>query len=388
MIRHIDSVDNAHTVLIAGGGTGGHVFPALAVADRLTQLAPVRVVFVGSPRGLEATVVEPRGYALELLKVAPLKNQGVAGVARGVWTAAEATRSAFALLRRYRPRVVLSVGGYAAGPAALAGVMAKIPLAVFEPNCVVGLANRWLSPFAKAAYVAWPEAAQSFRSSIAKTYGVALRSGFEPSPYMPRVGKRRVLVLGGSQGARALNERVPEALGRVSARLGRIDVLHQSGRGQAESVRQAYARAGMLHDHVSVAEFVDDVPGEMAAADVIIARAGAVTLAEIAAIGRASLLIPFPHAADDHQAKNAMALARQKGALCIRQEAADPVRLATELELLFSDDELRTAMAEQARRVGRPNAADAIARDLLALAGLAVTHNVGRDVASSWKAAG
>jgi UDP-N-acetylglucosamine--N-acetylmuramyl-(pentapeptide) pyrophosphoryl-undecaprenol N-acetylglucosamine transferase len=356
------------TILIAGGGTGGHVFPGLAVAQAMRELADVDVVFAGSPRGLETRIVPQHGYTLELLDVEPMKGGGPARAIRGALVAAKAMRHATGLVGRIRPSAVLSVGGYSAGPAALACVRARVPLAILEPNSTLGLANRLLAPFAARAYVAWAETAKHFRGDKARLYGVPLRPGFEPRGYSANPGVRRVLVLGGSQGATALNERVPLAIARASATVGDIHVVHQTGKDRESDVRDAYGRAGITT--ATVVPFLDDVADQMACADVIVARAGAVTVAEIAALGRASILVPFPHAADDHQAKNAMSLAETGGAICVRQEAADEVRLGTELALLFEDEERRVRMAHTAREHGHPHAAHDIARDLLSLAGI------------------
>jgi UDP-N-acetylglucosamine--N-acetylmuramyl-(pentapeptide) pyrophosphoryl-undecaprenol N-acetylglucosamine transferase len=356
------------TILVTGGGTGGHVFPGLAVAHAMRELADVEVVFVGSPRGLETKVVPQQGYSLEVLDVEPMKGGGPARALRGALVAAKAMRHATGIVGRLRPSAVLSVGGYAAGPAALACVRARVPLAILEPNSTLGLANRLLAPFAARAFVAWSETAKHFRGDKARHYGVPLRPGFVPRTYAPTPGVRRVLVLGGSQGAAALNERVPQAIARSASKLGDLHVLHQSGHEREADVREAYEKAGIRT--ATVVPFLDDVAVQMTSADVIIARAGAVTVAEIAAIGRASLLVPFPHAADDHQAKNAMSLASLGGAICVRQEAADEVRLATELTLLLEDDGRRERMAHAAREHGRPHAASEVARDLLSLAGI------------------
>ena len=358
----------ASTILIAGGGTGGHVFPGLAVAHALEKLADVKVVFAGSPRGLEKLHVPKHGYVLELLDVEPMKGGGPARAIRGALVAAKAMSAATGMIGRLSPSAVLSVGGYAAGPAALASVRARLPLAILEPNSVLGLTNRLLAPFAKRAYVAWAETARIFRPDKARLYGVPLRPGFEPQPYAAPPGRRRLLVLGGSQGSTALNERLPLAIARAAAKVGPIDVVHQTGADREVAVRAAYAAAGLTN--ALVVSFVTDVADQMAAADVIVARGGAVTVAEIAAIGRASIIVPFPHAADDHQAKNAQALAELGGAVSIRQEAADEVRLATELALLFGDDDRRTRMARLAGEHGHPFAAEDIARDLLVLAGV------------------
>lgn len=356
------------TILIAGGGTGGHVFPGLAVARALRDVADVTIVFVGSPRGLENRIVPTHGYVLELLRVEPMKGGGPARAARGAFVASTAMRQAARLIRRLRPSAILSVGGYAAGPVALAGAIARVPLAILEPNSTLGLANRLVAPFASRAYVAWSDTARHFRGDKVRMFGVPLRAGFEPDAYTVTPGVRRLLVLGGSQGARALNDRVPPAIARVAAALGEVHVVHQTGHERAASVASAYAKAGLRS--VTVVPFIDDVAAQIARADLVVARAGAVTVAEITAIGRASVLVPFPHAAADHQAKNALSLASLGAAVCVRQEAADEVRLATELSWLFGNDARRVGMARTAREHGHPSAALHVALDLLALAGI------------------
>jgi len=354
------------TVLVAGGGTGGHVFPAVAVAEAMQSIAEVDVVFCGTPRGIEGRVVPARGWRLELLDVEPMKGGGAARAVRGALVATRATGDALRLVRALRPAAVLSVGGYASGPVTLAAALLGVRVAVLEPNSVVGLANRLLAPFARRAYVAWPDAATRFRPSARRVLGVPLRSGFRPQPYAAR-GTARVVVLGGSQGAAALNDRMPEVAARLRD-VSVLEVLHQAGRDRDEAVRAAYAREGV--ERVSVVPFVEDVARVIADADVVVARSGASTLAEITAIGRAAVLVPFPHAADDHQARNAEALARAGGAVCIRQEAADAVRLASEIRRLLDSDAARVAMADASRACGKPDAAHDVGADLLALAGI------------------
>ena len=366
MSRSAVAAPRRPTILIAGGGTGGHVFPGLAVADALRVLAEVDVVFAGTPRGLEARLVPERGYPLELLDVEPMKGGGAHRAVRGAFVAARATVRALVIVKRLGPRVVVSVGGYAAGPVALAAAIRRVPLAVIEPNSVAGFANRMLAPFAKRAYVAWDETAKQFAAK-ARVTGVPLREGFVPRVHEPR-GSARVLVLGGSQGASALNERVPLAVAVAAKKLPGLEVLHQTGADRVAEVRNAYSRAGV--SRITVTPFIVDVASEIARADVVIARAGAVTVAEIAAIGRASILVPFPHAADDHQAKNALALERAGGAVCLRQDIADVTRLGHEIQRLLGDAPLREGMAAAARACGKPDAAERIAADILALAGI------------------
>jgi UDP-N-acetylglucosamine--N-acetylmuramyl-(pentapeptide) pyrophosphoryl-undecaprenol N-acetylglucosamine transferase len=354
-------------ILIAGGGSGGHVFPAIAVAEALQALVDVEVVFCGTARGVEAREIPSRGWPLELLEVEPIKGRGPARKVRAVIAAAHATVYALALVGRLRPRVVLSVGGYASGPATLAAALRGVPIAVLEPNRIVGLANRLVAPFARRAYVAWDEAAACFRKSARRRYGVPLRVGFSPSPYVAKGGSH-VLIMGGSQGAAALNERIPEAIGRLRPSVRGLAVVHQTGRGREEAVREAYARQGITD--VVVVAFLEDVAGAIAHADVVVARAGAGTIAEITAIGRAAVLVPFPHSADDHQTRNAEALAGIGAAICVPQDAADALRLANEIERLLQSDSARALLADAARAHGKPGAARDVAIDLLALAGM------------------
>ena len=308
------------TIIIAGGGTGGHVFPAVAVAEAVQRAADVTVVFCGTAEGVEARVVPVRGWALEVLEAEPMKGGGPRRALRGAVVAASAKGSALEIVRRMKPRALLSVGGYASGPVALAAAVLGVPVAVLEPNSVVGLANRMIAPLAKRAYVAWEEASSSFRPGARRLYGVPLREGFVPQHYGPR-SVPRILVVGGSQGAAVLNERMPEALALVQCEQS-IEVLHQAGRHRAPAVERAYAQAGVRS--VRVTAFIEDMPRALADADLVVARAGAGTIAEITAIGRASILVPFPYAAAAHQRKNAEAIARAGAAVCIGQKSRAP----------------------------------------------------------------
>jgi UDP-N-acetylglucosamine--N-acetylmuramyl-(pentapeptide) pyrophosphoryl-undecaprenol N-acetylglucosamine transferase len=338
----------------------------IAVADALRQEADVRIVYVGTARGIEARVVPARGDELELLDVLPIKGKGPIGALRGAFRAAGTLPHARSLLKRVAPRAVLAVGGYAAGPVGLAASLSRIPIAILEPNSTLGLTNRWLVPFARRAYVAFPETEKKLGGKAHRT-GVPLRGDFRPAPYAPG-DALRVLVLGGSQGAKALNEVVPEALALARREVRDLTVLHQAGQGRDEAVRSAYAaHAG---DWAEVVPFLENVAGELARADLVIERAGASSLAELCAVGRASILIPFPFAADDHQRKNAEALAEAGAAVSIEQAAATASRIASEVIALAKDRARRAAMAGRARALGRPDAARTIARDLLALAGV------------------
>lgn len=356
------------TLVLAGGGTGGHVYPMVAVAHALRRLRPdLRLVFVGTERGMETRVVPEQGFELELLQVLPLRGGGLGGVLKGGIRAARSLPESRALLERLDARAVFSIGGYAAGPVSLAARTLGIPLALMEPNSIIGLANQLIAPFVQRAYTAFRITESRFAPEVVRSTGVPLRDGFAPRPYPPRRGPLRVLVLGGSQGAKTLNETVPAALQRVRAPLR---VVHQCGRVHAEAVEARYAELGV--DFAEVVPFIDDMPAALGDAQLVVGRSGAGAVSEICAVGRPSLLVPYPFAAGDHQWVNAEALQREGAAVCLRAEAATVERLTNALDGLLEDPGTLPRMAEAARRLGRPRAAETIARDFLDLAGLSV----------------
>jgi UDP-N-acetylglucosamine--N-acetylmuramyl-(pentapeptide) pyrophosphoryl-undecaprenol N-acetylglucosamine transferase len=351
------------TVLFAGGGTGGHVFPMIAVADALTELAPsTHIVFVGTARGIETKVVPERGYTLELVDARPIRGGGLVGAVKGAAHAARSIPDARALVRRVAPRAVFSIGGYAAGSICVAARTLGIPLALMEPNSAIGLANRLVAPMVQRAYTAFPESERHFARGVVRRTGVPIRSGFAPSPFRPTTDLR-VLVLGGSQGAESLNDSVPRALARVTAPLS---VTHQSGPGRDAAVGALYSELGFA-TRARVVSFVDDMASLLA---------GTSAVAEVCAVGRPSVLVPYPFAGD-HQRHNAESLARAGAAVCVLAKEATVERLAREISVLSGDRALLAAMAEHARRVGRPHAATVIAKDLLELAGIDETSRGG-----------
>lgn len=363
------------TVLIAGGGTGGHVYPMLAVGQAIARATKdAQVFYVGTSRGLEARVMPQSGCDLEVLDIAPLRGGGARGLARGVYKSLASFKACRDLVKRRRPNVVLSVGGYAGGPVALAARAMGVPLAILEPNGVLGLTNRLLKPFAKRAYVAFGDLDRSFKEGVAMRTGVPLRNAFAARPYVPTPGKLRVLVLGGSLGAKALNERVPEAIAQVLAKGTELEVVHQTGRNRLNETLERYAAAGLAQEtavhsgRVRVTEFIDRVADELEAADVVLQRCGASSLAELCAVGRASILVPFPFAADQHQLANARSLQALGAAIALPQSEASSDKLAELLLGLAASPDRRTEMAARARALGAPDAADNIARDLLGLA--------------------
>ncbi len=352
------------TLILAGGGTGGHVFPMIAVADAVSVLAPsVRLVFVGTERGLETKIVPARGYHLELMRVRPIRGGGLGGAAHGAWLAARAIPEARRLLRRHRPLAVLSVGGYAAGPVSVAARSLGVPLALMEPNSAIGLSNRLVAPLVQRAYTAFQRSERFFSQRAVLRTGVPIRKGFEPREYR-REGALRVLVLGGSQGASSLNQTLPRALARVRAP---VSVVHQCGAGRERAVAALYEELG-AQDRALVVSFIDDMPSALSTADLVIGRAGASAVAEICGVGRPSLLIPYPFAGN-HQRYNAESLADEGAAISILAADATVARLAHEVDRLARDPALLPRMAAAARSLGRPDAAKVIAEDLLANGG-------------------
>ena len=343
-------------ILLAGGGTGGHVFPLIALAEAFGEVAPNEELrFVGTSKGLEARVIPARGWQLETLSIEPMKGRSLFGAARGGMIAGAAVVRALSLVARLRPRLCVSIGGYAAGPIGVASATLNVPLALLEPNRIAGFTQKLLAPLARRIYVGFREAS---RSKKARALGVPLRKGFVPRLAEPR-GDRplRIFITGGSQGAQHLNETMPEVIARLRARGASLDVVHQAGRG----------RVMKYSSDARVVEFVDDVPAQLTWADLVIARAGALTCAELCAVGRAAILIPYPHAADDHQAENAQALATGGAAICILQKNASVEQLVQAIGALYDDDTARIAIADAARARGVPNAAEKIAEDLLEL---------------------
>jgi UDP-N-acetylglucosamine--N-acetylmuramyl-(pentapeptide) pyrophosphoryl-undecaprenol N-acetylglucosamine transferase len=260
---------------------------------------------------------------------------------------------------RLKPRLCVSVGGYAAGPIGVASATLGVPLALLEPNRVAGITQRLLTPIAKRIYFGFREAIASKKG---RSLGIPLRKGFSPVTAEAR-GDRplRLFITGGSQGAQHLNETMPEVIAKLVARGAALDVVHQAGRGRSEPVQKAYG------DRARVVEFVEDVPKQLAWADLVVARSGAMTCAELAAIGRAAVLVPYPFAADDHQAANAETLAAAGAALAIRQKDATADRLFEAIGGLYDDDLTRIAMADAARARGVPDAARRIAEDLMSM---------------------
>jgi UDP-N-acetylglucosamine--N-acetylmuramyl-(pentapeptide) pyrophosphoryl-undecaprenol N-acetylglucosamine transferase len=356
--------------LIAGGGTGGHVFPGLALADELRRRRPeAPIVFVGTRQGLEAELVPRAGWPLEFIRARGLVGKGLGARLRGLALLPLAFVDSMRLLSRHAPSAVVGVGGYASGPVVATAWARRVPTVIHESNAVPGLANRLLSRIATRVAAGMPAAAEAIPGAVVT--GNPVRDGFFRAPSLVdrRKGRRlRLLAVGGSQGARILNRALPGALAAVAARGIPFDAVHQAGRGEAEAVARAYRAGGLGPDRVVVTEFLDDMPAAYAAADLVVSRSGAMTAAEVAAAGRPALFVPFAAATHGHQEANARSLEAAGAATVVVEAEAAPDRLADEIAELLSDPVRLLAMGEAARRAAAPGAAAKLADVVLGAA--------------------
>ena len=346
-------------MVIAGGGTGGHLYPGIAVAHALRKRVPRDVItFVGTARGIEARVVPQEGFELDLIRSAGLKGKSAGSVARGVGLLPLSALDAWQVLSRRRPDLVIGVGGYSSGPVVALAAARGIATLLLEQNATPGLTNRWLARLVDAAGVTYESTLRFFHGN-GFVSGNPVREAFLAiGPRPATAGERRVLVFGGSQGAHAINQAMVAAAAHIRELPGTCSIVHQTGERDLEAVKSGYAAAGVAAD---VHAFIGDMPQQMAAADVVVCRAGATTLAELTAAGRVGILIPFPLATDDHQRANARTLEAAGAAVMLDENDLTGERLAAELRTLLGDDERRHAMATRARGLSRPDAADVIA---------------------------
>ena len=356
-----------HHVLLAGGGTGGHVFPALAVGEEL-QARGWRVSFVGMAGGMEERLVGERGVPFHGLSAKPFVGRGFLGKTRALATMASSTVAARRLIREAGAGIVLGTGGYVSAPAVLGARLARRPVVLLEPNGKAGVANRWLSRWATGACVGYRETIADLKCPSWVT-GVPVRAAFFKVPAeLPPIAEPRLLVLGGSQGAKQINEAMPQAAARLIARFPAIRITHQAGARNLDEARAAYEKAGAGAPHVEVVPFLDDVAGAMAASHLLVSRAGAITIAEICAAGRPSVLVPLG-IAQGHQMDNARLLAEAGGAELIPSTQFSPEILAGRVAGLLADRSRLVAMARAARSLARPRAAADIADHLAEIAG-------------------
>jgi UDP-N-acetylglucosamine--N-acetylmuramyl-(pentapeptide) pyrophosphoryl-undecaprenol N-acetylglucosamine transferase len=351
-------------IVIAGGGTGGHLFPGIAVAREFVSRRPdTQISFAGTARGIESRVVPREGFALDLIRSAGLKGKSILARIRGAALLPLSVIDAWRIVSARRPHLVIGVGGYSAGPVVLVAALRGVPTMLLEQNAVPGLTNRWLAPFVRAAAVSF-ESTRPFFGSKAFISGNPVRPEFWKGDVPKGRGAdagmlAEILVFGGSQGAHAINTAMVEAANELAA-MGmrpRLRLTHQTGDRDVEMVRTAYTRAGLTAE---VAAFFDDMGRRLRGADLVVCRAGATTLAELTAAGKPAILVPLPEATDDHQRRNAEALAAAGAAEVLIQADMTGTTLARRIKSLTEDGNTRARMSAAARALARPDAARVI----------------------------
>lgn len=353
--------------ILAGGGTGGHVIPALAIANELRKSYDAEILFMGTARGIENRLVPAAGYPLQLVRVGALKNVSLMTRAKTAFDLPRALWDAGRMLNEFVPDVVIGVGGYASGPAMLSAILKHIPTLAFEPNVVPGFANRLVAKFVSAAAVHFEETAKYFRH--AEVTGVPVRHAFFEIP-PKRGGTPTALIFGGSQGAHAINEAMIRCLPVLQREAPGIHIIHQTGERDYNGALAAYENLAAAAPSASPAftfevfKFIDDMPSAFARADLVVCRSGASTVAEIAAAGKPAVFVPFPRAADDHQRVNAEALAKHGAAVAVEESKLEGVWLAETIAVLLQDSRRLQQMSAAARALSHPNAA----RDIAAMA--------------------
>jgi UDP-N-acetylglucosamine--N-acetylmuramyl-(pentapeptide) pyrophosphoryl-undecaprenol N-acetylglucosamine transferase len=343
--------------ILAGGGTGGHVIPALAIAQQLRADYGAEVLFIGTARGIENRLVPAAGFTLRLVQVGALNRVSLKTRLKTVFDLPRAVWDSWRILSEFRPDVVIGVGGYASGPAMMAAVLSRVPTLVFEPNFIPGFANRVVAPLVSAAAVHFAETGKYFRHC--EVTGVPVREAFfQIANENPGNARPTLLVFGGSQGAHAINQVVMESVAELQACVSGIHIVHQTGERDYNDAQAAYAKLG---SSVEVHRFIDNMPSLFAQAELLVCRSGASTVAEVAAAGKAAVFVPFPRAADDHQKRNAEALARAGAAVMVEESKLDRVTFVQTVVALLNDPTRLQKMGEAARKLSHPRAAHDIA---------------------------
>jgi UDP-N-acetylglucosamine--N-acetylmuramyl-(pentapeptide) pyrophosphoryl-undecaprenol N-acetylglucosamine transferase len=352
--------------ILAGGGTGGHVIPAIAIAQELQKRYGAEVLFIGTERGLEGRLVPAAGFPLQFVKVGALNRVSLSTRLKTLLDLPRAIFAAGRMLDEFQPEVVIGVGGYASGPAMFSAIRKRIPTLAFEPNLVPGFANRMVGRFVSAAAVHFKQTAEYFRNPVVT--GVPVRPAFFQIPRKPYVqASPTMLVFGGSQGARAINQAMIRALPELLKRVPGLHVIHQTGERDYNQVQAGYAERSVPAE---VHKFIDDMPAFFARADLVLCRSGASTVAEIAAAGKPAVFVPFPLAADDHQRRNAEAMEQAQAAVVLEETKLDEVWLVDTICALLDDPGRLARMSNAARDMAHPNAAKDIAELAAKVAGI------------------
>lgn len=347
----------SETLMIAGGGTGGHIYPAIAIArEYVSRDASRKAIFVGTERGLEKTIVPKAGFSLEFISVGGLKGKGGFDLLRNIARLPLGFIQAFRVVGRYRPNVVLGVGGYSSGPVLLAAWLRRVPTIIHEQNAYPGLTNRWLGKFVKSVAVAFPEALTRLKRPDGIVTGNPVRKEFFEAHRQPATANRqRLLIFGGSQGSRVLNDAMTGALMFLSRLKDRLDIVHQTGPNELQKVQEAYRTSGAF-PNARVVAYLDPIVDEIAAADLVVCRAGAMTIGELSAVGRAAIFVPFAAATNNHQELNARVVERAGGGVVITETELSPERLGSAIAEIANDPERARRMGEAARALAAPDA--------------------------------
>jgi UDP-N-acetylglucosamine--N-acetylmuramyl-(pentapeptide) pyrophosphoryl-undecaprenol N-acetylglucosamine transferase len=359
------------TIVIAAGGTGGHLYPAIALAREFLRRNPMtKILFVGTTRGLESKVLAHEGFELALINAKPIMGRGPADVIRGLCAMPVSLWQCRTILRRRRADLVIGVGGYTSPMMIMAAAFAGVPRVILEPNAHPGLANKAVGPFVQRVFLAFASAAGSFNADKVRVVGTPIRRDFltkaVSASATQTMDRRHLLVFGGSQGAKAINSAAIEGLPELLRQRPTITVTHQTGELDHERVREAYRRAGVS---VDVLPFLYDMPAAITAADLVVARAGAMTVAELTTCGKPAVLVPLPTAIYDHQAKNAKVMEDAGAAVVIPQDALSGARLVQVLTGVLDNPDRMRAMGAASLSLRRMDAAETIVRECYALVG-------------------
>lgn len=355
-------------VLIAAGGTGGHIYPGIAVAKEICGRDAKSIVrFVGTAKGLETKLVPANGFELSLINSAGLKNVGFAGKLKGFFILPKSFLEARRLIREFQPDVVVGAGGYVSGPVLLTASLMRVPTLVMDSNALPGFTNRRLAPFVTRAALTFEEAVKFFGKKGIVTGNPVRREFFDIPPKARETGRFCLLIFGGSQGARAINNAMVDALPHLKMFQNQLQIVHQTGEADFDAIKKGYAENDFETAEIRV--YISDMMSEFAKTDLIICRAGATTCAELAAAGKASIMIPLPTAADDHQRKNAEALVNQNAARMILQKDLTGESLAREIKEFLNEPEKISAMEKAAKAMAKADAAEATVDLIEQLAG-------------------
>lgn len=360
-------------LLLAAGGTGGHLFPGIAVAQVAQYEAAAEVLFVGTVHGMEQEVIPRLGFALKLIPAEQLRGRSVWGRLRAVWAAIRSIGCAWRIVREFGPDLIFSIGGYASGPTVVAGWLRRIPCVLLEPNAIPGLTNRLLGRLATRVCVGFPRTVASFPDGKAVYTGNPVRWHAADLPATTSVEEKAarfsVLIIGGSAGARRLNQTLPYAFASLNQQADsalsfcRLRILHQTGKAAHAEVTQVYAQLGVKAEVIA---FIESMDTAYAAADLVICRAGATTVAELTALGKPAIFVPYPYAADDHQRANAEVLVQAGAALMILDTELSIERVSQAIQSLMQDPARLEAMAQAAAALGKADATTAVIRECLA----------------------